>query len=172
MVPRFIPMSFYGPMVAHKIIMKISGTNLIGLLISGFSIISFSLPQGPLNWQIWVNQHRNEECLSIYIHREIWDVISHPCLVLSWDNFVNALSQWETTLQSNVVSPWLGAYTKWPLLSGGKAAMEFRPLMSDYTPESCDVFTWYTMNFVGKRSPAEDKALEITLRRWINSPVG
>ena len=33
------------------------------------------------------------------------------------DHFVNAPNQWETTLQCNVVSHWLGAYTKWPLLS-------------------------------------------------------
>ena len=31
------------------------------------------------------------------------------------DNFVYAPSQWETTLQCNVVSHWLGAYTKWSL---------------------------------------------------------
>ena len=32
------------------------------------------------------------------------------------DHFVYALSQWETTLQCNVASHWLGAYTKWSLL--------------------------------------------------------
>ena len=32
------------------------------------------------------------------------------------DHFVNAPSQWETTLQRNVVSHWLGAYPKWSLL--------------------------------------------------------
>ena len=31
------------------------------------------------------------------------------------DNFVNALSQWETTLLCNIVSHWQGAYTKWSL---------------------------------------------------------
>ena len=31
------------------------------------------------------------------------------------DNFVYAHSQWETTLQCNVVSHWLGVFTKWPL---------------------------------------------------------
>ena len=31
------------------------------------------------------------------------------------DHFVYAPSQWETTLQYNVVSHWLGAYTKWSL---------------------------------------------------------
>ena len=33
----------------------------------------------------------------------------------SRDHFVNVLSQWETTLHCNVVSHWLGAYTKWSL---------------------------------------------------------
>ena len=33
------------------------------------------------------------------------------------NHFVYALSQWETMLHCNVVSHWLGAYTKWPLLS-------------------------------------------------------
>ena len=36
----------------------------------------------------------------------------HHC----WDNFVYAPCQWETTLQCNVVSHWLGAYTKSSLL--------------------------------------------------------
>ena len=31
------------------------------------------------------------------------------------DHFVYASSQWETTLQCNVVSHWLDAYTKWSL---------------------------------------------------------
>ena len=31
------------------------------------------------------------------------------------DHFVYAPSQWETTLQCNIVSHWLGAYTKWSL---------------------------------------------------------
>ena len=39
-------------------------------------------------------------------------------VVYTWqirDHFVHAPSQWETTLHSNVVSHWLGAYTKWSL---------------------------------------------------------
>ena len=35
----------------------------------------------------------------------------------SGDHFVNASSQWRTTLHNNVVSHWLGAYTKWSLHS-------------------------------------------------------
>ena len=33
----------------------------------------------------------------------------------SRNNFVNAPSQWETTLHCNIISHWLGAYTKWSL---------------------------------------------------------
>ena len=40
-----------------------------------------------------------------------WDILSLGCR----DQFVNAPSQWETTLQCNVVSYWLGAYTQWSL---------------------------------------------------------
>ena len=37
-----------------------------------------------------------------------------PASCLSYkDHYVNAPSQWETTLQCNVVSHWLGACTKW-----------------------------------------------------------
>ena len=35
---------------------------------------------------------------------------------ISRDHFVYVPSQWETTLQCNVVSHWLGAYTKWSLI--------------------------------------------------------
>ena len=41
-------------------------------------------------------------------------VIGH-LLYVCRDHFVNAPNQWETTLHCNVVSHWLGAYTKWPL---------------------------------------------------------
>ena len=37
--------------------------------------------------------------------------------VLDRDHYVYAPNQWETTLQCNVVSHWLGAYTKWFLLA-------------------------------------------------------
>ena len=59
------------------------------------------------------------------------------------DHFVYAPSQWETMLQCNVASHWLGAYTKWSLpiaiamaaddLTWGAmapVAMLFKPLMS------------------------------------------
>ena len=37
------------------------------------------------------------------------------CLLFR-DHFVYTSSQWETTLQHNVISHWLGAYTKWSLI--------------------------------------------------------
>ena len=40
------------------------------------------------------------------------------------DYFVHAASQWETTLQCNVVSHWLAAYTKWSLCCMYLAPME------------------------------------------------
>ena len=40
---------------------------------------------------------------------------------ISMDQFVYAPSQWETTLQCNVVSHWLGAYTKLPADTGIEA---------------------------------------------------
>ena len=32
------------------------------------------------------------------------------------DNFVLVLSQWETMLQCNIVSHWLGTFTKWSMM--------------------------------------------------------
>ena len=40
--------------------------------------------------------------------------VKFPCYR---DHFVNAPTQWETTLQCNVVSHWPGTFTKWSLLS-------------------------------------------------------
>ena len=40
----------------------------------------------------------------------------HQQLQLGRDHFVNAPNQWETTLLCNVVSYWLGVFTKWSLL--------------------------------------------------------
>ena len=36
-------------------------------------------------------------------------------LLIYRDHFVHAPSQWEMTLQCNIISHWLGAYTKWSL---------------------------------------------------------
>ena len=41
-------------------------------------------------------------------------LIRYDCNI-SKDHFVNAPSQWEVTLHCNVVSLWLGAFTKWSL---------------------------------------------------------
>ena len=42
----------------------------------------------------------------------------------SRENFVYAPSQWETTLHCNVVSHWLGAYTKWSLQNATKPCVQ------------------------------------------------
>ena len=51
----------------------------------------------------------HEQSFSTKIPRSMWT----PWI--SSDHFVYAPSQWETTLQCNVASHWLGAYTKWNL---------------------------------------------------------
>ena len=39
----------------------------------------------------------------------------------TWGHFVYASSQWEVTLQCNVVTHWLGTFTKWSLSAGNPA---------------------------------------------------
>ena len=58
------------------------------------------------------------------------------------DHFVYGPSQWETTLHNNVISHWLGTYTKWSLSVGwfvletrwvnGMLASEFIPVTISY----------------------------------------
>ena len=52
----------------------------------------------------------------------IVSLLTHICVTrpqwVNRDHFVYAPSQWETTLQCNVVSHWLGAFRKWTLYSG------------------------------------------------------
>ena len=43
------------------------------------------------------------------------------------DHYVYVPSQWETTLQCNVVSHWLGVYTKWSLRLGSDLWLNCRP---------------------------------------------
>ena len=55
-----------------------------------------------------------------HIYRNVSDIcrlLSRNLHLSPRDHFVNAPSQRETTLHCNVVSPWLGAYTKWSLQS-------------------------------------------------------
>ena len=61
-------------------------------------------------------------CTVIFKSTTAWGVFSVLSEVVLWDlhlrcrdQSMNAPSQWETTLQCNVISHWLGAYTKWSL---------------------------------------------------------
>ena len=59
-----------------------------------------------------VKQHLGKQIFSLHQHTDSgWMTYQ----VYTKDHFVYAPSQWETTLQCNVVSHWLGAYTKWSL---------------------------------------------------------
>ena len=67
---------------------------------SSFDYILIFVPQSAMNFFIFDNKFFN----------------TIPTSYTSFmDNFVNAASQWETTLHCNVVSHWLGACTKWSL---------------------------------------------------------
>ena len=63
----------------------------------------------------------------IKTYRRRFRVYNEPKLIITasdicrhngQDHFVYAPNQWETTLQCNVASHWLNAYTKWSMLSG------------------------------------------------------
>ena len=57
-------------------------------------------------------------------------LIHGPCGKLHWkmhrDPFVKAPSQWGMTLHCNVISHWLGAFTKWSLMHGEVKSTHFR----------------------------------------------
>ena len=67
------------------------------------------------NWQHYEDRGCNSTCLC---HRMSNNFSFHR------DHFVNASSQWETTLQCNVVSHLLGAHTKWSLVLHSMLSME------------------------------------------------
>ena len=54
-------------------------------------------------------------CFVIYVCARILG-LCQKVVVISRDHFVYAPSKWETTLQCNIFSHCLGAYTKWSLL--------------------------------------------------------
>ena len=76
----------------------------LGLLVSVFSVIT---------------AHSGHEHWFSYLAYEYWMETTtrlHLKLINVFrDYFVNGPSQWETTLHCNIVSHWLGAYTKWSL---------------------------------------------------------
>ena len=54
-------------------------------------------------------------CHDIIMNGVFWIPVCRA--TITRDHFVYVLSQWETTLQCNVVPHWLGAYTKWPCIT-------------------------------------------------------
>ena len=59
-----------------------------------------------------INNHRGNVCCWWLFFYSIRRGCIHR------DHFVYAFSQWETTLQCNIVSHWLGPYTEWSLIQG------------------------------------------------------
>ena len=66
------------------------------------------------------------------------------------DHFVYGPSQWETTLHCNVVSHWMGIYTKWSL----PVCIEAEFVILHKSEQHCDVdfhhFDFFMIFFVGK----------------------
>ena len=70
------------------------------------------------NWLLWYVYN-----ISFHLHLMTYFLVP-ACFSTQWwrniqttyrDHFVYAPNQWETTLQCNVVSHWLGAFTRWSL---------------------------------------------------------
>ena len=56
---------------------------------------------------------------SVFLALTHWYLTFSKCIMDSFrDHFVYVPSQWKATLQCNVVSHWLAAYTKWSLFLG------------------------------------------------------
>ena len=75
-------------------------------LVAAFKSLRFALFFSKL---LYVNTHRTEcDIKQLYVHFH-W--IGTSIVASHMDHFVYAPTQWETTLQCNVVSHWLGAFT-------------------------------------------------------------
>ena len=91
---------------------KVHGTNVGPTWV-------LSAPDGPhfgpmnLGYQCLVSVLDGFKPVDVYISKSGNSNINTRC---HRDHFVYAPSQWEMTLQCNVVSHWLGAYTKWSLV--------------------------------------------------------
>ena len=66
------------------------------------------------------------------------------------DQFVYVLSQWEMTLQCNVVSHWLGAYTKWSLCICIGLLAKGEIVLFPYTSSNFQMFNDACVNGVRK----------------------
>ena len=83
------------------------------------------------------------------------------------DHFVYAPSQWETTLQCNIISHWLSAYTKWSLqresTNGPVDSPNKAPVMQKAFP-CYDIIMLFTSHIWGVREKSE-YMLELTLNQ-------
>ena len=72
-----------------------------------------------INFLLELGSHNEDTCCPwLDKHDGLNDSTASTMLKhLHRDHFVNAPSQWETMLQCNVISHWLGACTKWSLLT-------------------------------------------------------
>ena len=87
------------------------------------------------------------------------------------DHFVYAPSQWETTLHGNVVSHWLGAYTKWSLINPYNFCLQVlsapSPIdaiwmdehASPTAPQASDVPDWESYHWVESMPPTTPIAI-------------
>ena len=72
----------------------------------------FNVQQSQINGKIMDNSKSHNFCyLCLETTEDITPNNAHH--FMTRDHFVNAPSQWETTLHCNVVSHWLGAFIKW-----------------------------------------------------------
>ena len=104
------------------------------------SVISY--PVNKVKFMDWQTDGQTDRCrqlqypFSLKCHGVKTQIFCHAFekvlqTVLQWlsrDHFVNASSQWEMTLHCNVISHWLGAYTKWSLVIY-HASFWLRPLL-------------------------------------------
>ena len=100
------------------------------------------------------------------------NVLENKCIYMFLHSvqgpFMIPTSQWETTLQCNVVSHWLGAFTKWPLVYGLFDTMvtEFAHFPGDFFREANTTAIWCNKALT-KRLPFYRLYLQI-LHKYFN----
>ena len=102
------------PSVAIAVLFAISYTGIILCMHPANERRRYNVTSSPIGWG-----HLCGVCCEFYVWLSPTSFCCHCCTVcniLYRDHFMYAPSQWETTLQCNVVSHWLGAYTNDPCL--------------------------------------------------------